>query len=172
MHNSEGGSSDAIDRRGGQGDIGPCREMLSQKRPVIHPVELVTTRNQVELVRSFKEVAQILTNSVSSALVPAGRLGRLLGGEYLHEVLRKIIKFIAGIYVAMQRRTVELRQYIHSPQLGVETVADRYINQSIFSGQRHRGLCSILGQRKQACSGSAAHDDGECFVVEGRAVHC
>ena len=72
----------------------------------------------------------------------------------------------------MQRRTVELRQYIHSPELGIETVADRDIHQSVLAGQRDRGFCTILGQREQACSGSAAHDDGECFVLEGRFVHC
>jgi hypothetical protein len=113
-----------------------------------------------------------LTNGIGCALVPAGRLGRLLGGKNFHEVFREIIKFITGIYVAMERRTVELGQYIHVPELGIETVADRDIHQSVFAGQRYRRFRTILGQREQACSRSSAHDDGECFILEGRAVHC
>jgi hypothetical protein len=57
------------------------------------------------------------------------------------------------------------------PKSGIQTVTDRYIDQSIFAGQRHRRFRAILGQRKQACSRTTAHDDGERSVLEGRFIH-
>ncbi len=74
--------------------------------------------------------------------------------------------------MAMQRRTVELGQNIYAPELGIEAVTDRYINQSIFARQGHRWLCAILGKGKQACSRSTSHDDGECFILKRQGVHC
>jgi hypothetical protein len=74
--------------------------------------------------------------------------------------------------VTMQRGTVELRQNIDPSESGIETVANWYIDQSIFASQRDRWFCTIFGQRKKTCSGSASHDDGECSDLQGRRVHC
>src|ERR1700722_15434427 len=141
--------------------------MLLQKQPVIHPIKLAAAEDEIEFVGAFEEIAEILTHRVCRALVPARGFRRLLSRENLDKILRKIIKFIAGIDMAMQRGTVELRQDITPPESRVETVTDRYIDQSIFSGQRDRRFRAVLGQRKQARSRAASHDDRKCFVRKG-----
>ena len=63
---------------------------------------------------------------------------------------------------------VELRQHIDRAQSGVEAIADRNIDQAIFSAERHRRLRAILGQRKQPRPGAATHDDGERLLRRAR----
>src|SRR4029077_13851274 len=128
--------------------------------------------NQIEVVGGLEKIAEILPYGVRRALIPARRFRSLLSSENFHKIPGKIIELITRIYVAMQRGTVELRQNIHPPEFGIQTVADRDIDQSIFPRQRDRRFRTILGQRKQTCSCSTAHDDGECCVLKGGGVHC
>ena len=63
--------------------------------------------------------------------------------------------------MAMQRRRVELREQINAPQTGVDAIGDGYVHQAILPGQRHSGLGTLLGQREQPSSLTAAHNDRE-----------
>ena len=112
-----------------------------------------------------------LAHGVRCALVPTRSFWRLLGREYFHKVRGEIVELIARVNMTIQRGAVELRQNVDRPESGIQTVTDRYIDQSIFAGQRHRRFCAILGQGKQACPRTTAHDDGERSVLEGRFIY-
>ena len=102
---------------------------------------------------------QMLAYGIRRTLEPI-RIGhRLLGGEHFDESSRKGIEPVAVDDVMVQRRGVELRENKNLVQPGVETIADRNIDQPILAAERNCGLRSILRQRKQAFSGASGEDD-------------
>ena len=92
----------------------------------------------------LEEVTHILPNGVGGALVPLRAFGRLLGRQDIDEATREIVELVARLHVAMQRHGVELREQIDRAQAGIETVADRDIDQPIFPAQRDRGFGPVL----------------------------
>src|SRR5262249_20786466 len=99
--------------------------------------------------------------SVSGSLIPLRAGGRLLGSENIHKAARKIIELVTVLDVPMQRHAVELRKHIDRAQPGVQTIADRNIDNAIFATVEHSRFSAIFGERKQACARRAAHDDGK-----------
>ena len=51
--------------------------------------------------------------------------------------------------VPVERRRVELRQHEDAPDVGVQAVADRDVDQPVLAADRHRRLRALLRQRKQ-----------------------
>src|SRR5438105_10520817 len=115
-----------------------------QERAKIHPIKLVATENQIKLVRSLEEVAHILPDRVGGSLIPLRTFGRLLGGKNIDEAARKIVELIARLNVAMQRHGVELREQIDRAQAGIEAIANRDIDQAIFSAEWHGRFCPVF----------------------------
>src|SRR6516225_5430067 len=109
MHDAETGSNLPVDRCGAQGDVGPGPHVFPQQVQVVHPVKLVAAQDEKIFVGTIQEVAQILAYSVGCALVPAGVLRGLLGGEYLNEAPAEMVELVTGVDVLVQRDTVELR---------------------------------------------------------------
>ena len=116
-----------------------------QERAKIHPIKLVAAQNQIKLEGSLEEVTHVLPDGVGGALVPLRTFGRLLGRQNIDEAPRKIVEFVARLNVAMQRHGVELREQIDRAQAGVQAIADRDIDQSIFSAEGHGRFCAVLG---------------------------
>ena len=87
----------------------------------------------------------------------------MLGREDLDEARGEVVELVARIDVPVQRRAVELGENVDPAESGIETVADREIDQPVFAAQRDRGFGSLFRQRKKACSRAPAHDDGESF---------
>ena len=130
-----------------------------QQGAEIHPVKLIAAEDEVIIERPLQEVAHVLPHRVRRALIPLRAFRRLLRGQDVDEAARKIVELVARLDMAMQRHAVELRQHIDRAQPGVEAVADRDIDEPIFSAERHRRLGAIFRQRKQPRPGAAAHDD-------------
>src|SRR5437588_9851 len=118
-----------------------------QKRTKIHPVELIAAQNEIELKRALEEVAHVLPNGVGCALIPLRTLRCLLGGQNIDEAAGKIIEFIAGLDVAMQRHAIELGQDINRTQPRIQAVADWDVDEAILAPQGHGWFCSIFSQR-------------------------
>jgi len=82
--------------------------MLMQQVSVIHAVEMIAAQDEVIFVRALKKVAQVLAHRIRRALVPAGILGRLLGGQNLNKALGKSVELVAVCDVPVQGLAVKL----------------------------------------------------------------
>ena len=86
--------------------------MLVQQSAEIHPIELIAAQDQVIIIRTLEEVAHVLADGVSRALIPLRACRCLLRSENVDKTAREIVELIARLNVAMQRHAVELRQNI------------------------------------------------------------
>src|SRR5271157_4669068 len=117
-------------------DVGPDHVLE------IHPVKLVSRKNQ-HIVRGFvSEIGDVLAHGVGGALVPRLVLHCLLRGEDLHETPGERIKLVRVVNMSMQAHGVELRENEDAVQTGVDAVGYGNIDESIFPGDRHGWLAS------------------------------
>ena len=125
----------------------------------------------MRFVRAIQKVAEGLAHRICRALVPARVLRRLLSGKNLNEAISKTVKLVAARDVAVQRLAVKLGQNVDLAKTAVKAIADRDIDQTIFTAQWHRRLRALLGQGKKAGTGAAAHNNGQSFVLEGHHIN-
>src|SRR5437762_10207564 len=116
-----------------------------QERAKIHPVKLVAAENQIKLEWSLEEVTHVLPHGVGGSLVPLRPFGRLLRRQNIDKAPGEIVELVARLNVAMQRHGIELREQIDRAQAGVQAIANRDIDQSIFSAEGHGRFCAVLG---------------------------
>ena len=135
--------------------------MLVQQRAKIHPVKLIAAENEVVIVRAVRGSSACSGARRRPCLDTIASLPGLLRGEDLDEAAREIVELVARLDMAMQRHAVELRQHVNRTQTRVEAVADRDIDEAIFSAERHRRLRAIFCQRKKPRARAATHDDGK-----------
>src|SRR5262245_28183806 len=127
----------------------------------IHPVKLVAAQDQIIIERTLEEITHVLTDGVGSSLIPLRASGSLLCGKDVHKAAREIVELVTVLNMSMQRHAVELRQHIDRAQHGVQTIADRDIDDAIFATERHGWFGAVLRQREQTGACAAAHDNSE-----------
>jgi len=132
-----------------------------QELGVVHPVEMVAGQDQIEIRIVRQEMSPGLADGVGGPLEPARGLWRLLGREDLHEPARVLIYAIGVADVPVERGRVELRQHEDAPQVGVQAVADRHVDEPVLAADRDRRLGAQLGERMEARTLAAAEDEGE-----------
>src|SRR5439155_6950668 len=126
-------------------DVGAALPMAVEEPLVVHAIELIARENELVIVVAAGEPVQVLPDGVRRALEPVGVGSGLFGSQHLDETLRKRIEAVGIRDVVVQRSRVELSQDKDSLQCGVETITDRYVNQTTLTTQRHGGLRAILG---------------------------
>jgi hypothetical protein len=57
-----------------------------------------------------------------------------------------------------------------APDVGVQAIADRNVDEPIAAANRHGRLRSLFGQGEQAGALSAAQDDGQYFAHAGQST--
>ncbi len=130
---------------GRQCDIDARLNVLVQQRAKIHPVQLIAAQNQIIIERALEEVAHVLPDRVGRALIPLRARRRLLRRKNIDETAREIVELVARLDMSMQRHAVELRQHVNRAQPRVEAIADRDIDDAIFSAEGHRRFRTVLG---------------------------
>ena len=137
-------------------------EHLSQ----IHPEDFITGEDQDVFRSPPKKILHITPDSIGSPLVPVHILIALTCSLKAHKTTVKRIKLVCRGNVLVQRARIELGQDVNAVESGIDAVADRDINQSEFSGNRHRGLGTIFRQGPQPRSATATEDHGYCRLCE------
>ena len=122
----------------GDRDVGLPVDVRFDHLGVVHPVEMIAGQDQVVVGLVAREVPRGLADGVGRALKPAGVVGRLLGRQDLDEALAEQIHPVGLRDVPVQRRRVELRQDEDPPDVGVQAVADRDVDQTVFARQSAR----------------------------------
>ena len=151
-----------IHRQGPHGELGAGFDVMAHELAVVHPVELVTGKNQVVVHIPFLEQPLVLAHGIGRPLEPTGAVGCLLGCQHLHKPLAKAGREVVGHrQVTIEGGTVELRQHIDLVDLGIDAIADRNINQSVFPCQGHGRLGPHFGEGVETGTGTASQNDGQ-----------
>src|SRR5262245_13702843 len=132
LQNPKARSRLTVDRGGAQRHVGAALNVCSQEVSVIHAVELIAAQDEVVLVRALKKVGKVLAHGVSRALIPAGALARLPGGQDFDKAFSKDVKFVGARNVPVQGFGVKLRQNVDLAKPAVDAVADRDVHQTVF----------------------------------------
>ena len=115
--------------QGTHSELGAGVDVVLNKTAVVHPVELVTGKNQVVVHVPFVEKPLVFPDCICRALKPAWAFWGLLGCQYLHKALAKSSrKVVAHRQVTIQRRTIELSKYIYFVNFRINAIADWNIN--------------------------------------------
>ena len=90
-----------------------------------------------------------------------GARGCLLGGQDFHKAWREVVELEGRGDVLVQRHAVELCEHVNAANPGVQAVANRDIDETVFTTQRDGWLRSLFRQREESGAGSSTHDDGQ-----------
>ena len=150
----------------GDRDVGLPVDVRLDDLGVVHAVEVIAGEDDVVVGLVAGDVPRGLADGVGRALEPVGVVGRLLGRQDLDESLAEEVHPVGLADVPVERRRVELRQDEDPPDVGVQAVADRDVDEAVFARNRHRRLRSELRQREEPRALSAAEHERENFVVK------
>jgi len=101
----------------------------------------------------------LLADGISRPLVPVSRTQSLLRCPDLHPADMEGIKTVGIGDVAVQRNGIELGEHCHVKDAGINAIADRDVDQTIFARQRNCRLGARFCQREQARSLPAPQND-------------
>ena len=149
------------DRLGGNRDVGPPLDVLLDHRRVVHAVQVVAGEDQVVLRVVIDEMPRRLSDRVGRALEPVRVVGRLLRREDLDEPAGEHVHPVRLGDVPVERCRIELGQHVDPPDVGVQAVADRHVDQPVLARDRHGRLGAEMSEGKQAGAASAPEDECE-----------
>ena len=177
LHDAESLRFAARDRDGRNGQFRSGGKMGRHEFTEVHLVKLVAAEDEEIIPRAFEEIAQVLPHGVRRSLIPTGAGRRLLRGQNFDEAARaEDVELVRPADVLVQRHAVELREHVDAADAGVETIADRDVDEAVFAPERHGRLGAVFGQRVKPLARSAAHDDTQSlgeggFCLEGVGHH-
>src|SRR5262249_50787987 len=111
------------------------------------------------------DIANVLADGVGGPLVPVGGFVRLLGGQDLDKAAAKGVELVGVGDVAVQAYAQELCEKINRVAAAVDAVADGYVDQAVFAGDRDRRLAAQHGQGKEPRTAAAAQNQTQHFVL-------
>jgi hypothetical protein len=139
------------------GTFSLCMALFNRGTPNVYCIDNYSMEKNANFL--FEKVNKIFADGIRRAFIPGGIVERLLGGENFHEARREVVELVGLVDMAVEGLAIELSEDVNSAQAGVQAVADRDIDEPVFSAERHGRLRAFLGQGKEACAGTAAHDD-------------
>ena len=146
-------------------DVGVAFDVRVDQLAVVHPIEMIAGEDEVIVGVVADEMARRLADRISRPLIPVRIVRRLLGRQNFDRSLAERVHPVGLRDVPVQRRGIELCEHEDAPDISVQAVADRNIDEPVAAADRHRGLGSMMRERKQSRSLAAAQDDRQNFVV-------
>src|SRR3989304_6828109 len=116
------------------------RDMHFYDLLIVHPVKLVTREDQNKINIRLIKKTKVLTNGISSALIPVHTINGLGCCKDFNKTPGKVIKFICPCYMSVKRCRIELREYVNLIEVRVQAITDGNIYNPVFASQRDRRL--------------------------------
>jgi hypothetical protein len=134
---------------------------------VVHLVDVIACKNEQELGMLAVDQKHVLVDGVGRATIPifADSLLRRDGGDVLAQL--GVENVPADANVPVERMGFVLDQYRDFAQPRVEAIAQREVDDPVFSAERDRRLRTMRRQRKQPFTLAASQDHRE-HVLHGR----
>ena len=125
--------------------------MEAQEVRVILLADLVTGQDDDILGIIAVNEGQVLIDGVGGALVPVRAAGLLVGRQDMYAAVQTVqVPRLAVADILIQDKRLILGQNTDGINVGVDTVGEREIDDTIFSAKRNGRLGELLGQRIEA----------------------
>jgi hypothetical protein len=129
----------------GNGDVGAAIDVRVDQIEIVHPVEMIAGEDEVVVRVVSLEMARSLTDGVGGALIPVRIVRRLFGRQDFDEPAAEEVHAVRLRDVSIQRRRVELCEHEDAPDVGMEAIADRDVDQTVLAADRDRRFRTVLG---------------------------
>src|SRR3989337_3251217 len=133
------------------GDFRPTRDMHFYDLLIVHPVKLVTRKYQDKIGFRLIEKSKVLTNGISSALIPIHTINGLGCCKDFNKTPGKVIEFICPCYMSMKRCRIELCEYVNLIEVRVQAITDGNVYNPVFASKRDRRFRSFFCQGIEPC---------------------
>ena len=143
------------------GQVGAFLFVIGDHGPVIHLVDVVAGENKGQVGLALAQVTQILVDGIGGAVIPVLGGAGLVGLEQAHAAAQAVqVPGLADANVLVERMGTVLGQDGHVVDVRIDAVGKREINDTVFAGERHRGLGPLVREHAQAGARPAGHDHG------------
>jgi hypothetical protein len=137
--------------------------------PVIHRVELIARQDDHVVVRIALDVRKRLPHRVGGALVPGLRRVEVCSAasSVTKPARNRSNRYERAMWLfRLAERYCVSTKIRSSPELMQFEIG--HVHEAVLARQRDRGLRAIAGEREEARSGAATHDDGNRMFHLGR----
>lgn len=145
MHDSESTGGFAIDRNGGNCEIGTDFDVFMDEFSEVDAVELIPTEDEGVLEFIIFEMEAVFSDSIRSSLVPGRIRGCLFSCENLDKASGKGIELVGLGDMPMQGGGVKLSEQVNFFKTTVDAIGDGNIDETVFACERHGRLGSFFG---------------------------
>ena len=160
LHYAKPGSFLCGNGLGGYADVRSGGNELPNEPGEIHPVELISRKDQHHVRAEGEYVDQPLPHGVGGALEPVGVLRGLFRGEDGDEAVAEPVEPVGLAHVAVQAFAVVLGEHQYLPYAIVHAVGNRNVYEPVLSPDGNRGLAPVKRKRKQPGAPAAAENNG------------
>ena len=150
-----------IARLRGDRHLGILLDVIGDQVGEIHPVQVIACEDEDVVGLHRVEVAPCLAHGVRCALEPRRAVGGLLRREDVDEPRREVIQPVALRHVTIERGGIELRQDEDLPQVRMQAVADRYVDEAILAADRDGRFGTRPREREEAVPPATTQDEGQ-----------
>ena len=150
-HQAEAGSLAPWHLHDGNGEFCVLFLVEAQEVRVILLADLIAGQDDDILGIIAVDEGQVLINGVGGALVPVRAAGLLVGRQDMYAAVQTVqVPRLAVADILIQDKRLILGQNTNGINVGVDTVGEREIDDTIFSAKRNGRLGELLGQRIEA----------------------
>ena len=133
--------------------------MELQKVCIVLLADLVARKNDDILGLIAFDKGNVLINGVGRALIPVAAIGLLIRRQHMYTAVQTVkVPRLAVADILVQLQRLILGADAHGINVGIHTVRNGKIDDSILSTKRNCRLSSFLGQRIQARPLAAGQD--------------
>ena len=142
------GGLGGVDLDGGDGDVGAGIHVLLQHLPVIHFVDVVAGQDE-DVVRVLAaDRIDILIDGVGGAQIPI-RGNAHLRRQHFDEFAEPHQRRPALADVAVEAQRFVLREDEHAPQVAVDAIGKRDVDDAVDAAEGHGGLGAVARERPE-----------------------
>ncbi len=148
----------------GHRDVGPGLDMGLEERPQVHPIELISRKDQVVGRGVVGEVQEVLPHRVRGALVPL--LGLQASGRRPAppRTPAERVEPVGVVDVPVEGRGVVLGKDVDLPKSRVHAVGDGDVHQAELAAKGNRGLGALCRERVKSLSLAAGKHNRNDFL--------
>ncbi len=136
----------------------------AQEVGIILLADLVTGQDDNILGVIPVNEGQVLVDGVGRALVPVRTGGLLIRGQHMNTAVQTVqVPGLAVADILVEDQRLILSQDTNGVNIGIDTVGQRKVNDTVLSAEGYRRLGELLGQRVQARALAAGQDHCDHF---------
>src|SRR5688572_33422691 len=110
---------------------------------------MIAGKNEVVVARIAPDMSRGLSYCICRALKPARAVRCLLGCDDVDEAVRERVHTVRLRYMMVERCGIELRQHEDAPQIRMQAVADRHVDEPVFAADGYSRLGALRSEERR-----------------------